>query len=91
MIELVGQPSSEGIVIGKAFLLVKDFLKVPRYKIKISDIEEEKEKFYGALKNTKEYFQSIKKTSKQSIATEQLYIFDFYLMFLEDKKFIAEV
>ena len=91
MIEFSGQPSSEGIVIGKAFLLIKHFLKIPRYRIKETDIDYEKTKFLEALKNTKEYFINIKKSSKQSIATEQLYIFDVYLMFLEDKKFIAEV
>jgi phosphotransferase system enzyme I (PtsI) len=91
MIELLGQPSSEGIVIGNAFLLVKHFLKIPRYRIKEFDIEYEKTKFFEALKNTKEYFLNIKRSSKQSMATEQLYIFDVYLMFLEDKKFMSEV
>lgn len=91
MIEFLGQPASEGIVIGKAFLLVKHFLKLPRYRIKESDIDYEKTKFYEALKNTKEYFINIKNSLKHSIATEQLYIFDVYLMFLDDKKFIAEV
>jgi phosphotransferase system enzyme I (PtsI) len=91
VIELTGQPSSEGLVIGKAFILVKHFFKIPRYRINVADIENEEKKFFNALKNTKEYFLSIKKTIKQSIPTEQLYIFDVYLMFLEDKKFISEV
>jgi len=45
VIELNGQPSSEGIVIGKAFLLMKDFLKIPIYKIKQTEVEKEKAKF----------------------------------------------
>ena len=91
MIELNGQPSSEGIVIGKAFLLMKDFLKIPRYKITQVEVEKEEERFYNALKKTKEYFLSIKKSFKQKMAKNQLYIFDVYIMFLEDKKFITEV
>lgn len=91
MIELNGQPSSEGIVIGKAFLLMKDFLKIPIYKIKQTEVEKEKARFCEALKKSKEYFLSIKKSFKQTMATHQLYIFDVYIMFLEDKKFITEV
>ncbi|MDY6821086.1 MAG: phosphoenolpyruvate--protein phosphotransferase [Deferribacterota bacterium] len=91
MIKFTGTPSSDGIAIGTVYLIERELFRLPRYRIEKKDVENEKARLYEAIERSKEYFRKIKISSKNVITAEHAYIFDAYLMFLNDKKFINEI
>lgn len=90
MIEFIGHAASEGISVGRCNLLEKYYFKVPRYSILKEDVVQETGKLEKAINKTKGYFNDIKAQSMNKVEKEHLFIFDVYLMLLDDDKYTGE-
>lgn len=90
MITLSGIKVSDGIVIGKAFILDKRIANVKRRNIDYSEVENEIEKLKKALNETEKYMLSVKEMTNGDLAASHQFIFDVYLMLLKDDMLIGE-
>lgn len=77
-----GIVASNGIVIGKAFVISQSKPELPRYEI--DDISEERNRLDQAMTMTKEQLEIIRTSLAQRAGEEEAAIFDAHLMLLED-------
>jgi len=91
VIELIGIPVAEGIVTGKTLLMGKGRLRVKKYNISEEKITEEIIKLQKAVVNTQSYMKNIKNLSYKDLGGNISYIFDVYLLLLEDKQFVGKI
>jgi len=87
---LSGIGTSDGIVIGKCYLLDRQKIKVRRYSISDEEISVEQNRLNNAVSEVVEYINNIKKISSENIEEEHAFIFDVYLMLLQDDMLIGE-
>lgn len=85
-----GQPASPGIIIGKAFVISKDF-KVPQQeKIKPANVEKEILRFKQAVEKTRQDILLIREKIISDIGNKDAEIFNAYILFLKDRSFIEK-
>ncbi len=90
MIELYGIPASEGIVIGKCYLLDRMARNIPRYSISEENIIPEEKRFMAAVEQASGYIEKVKQLSKNHLEEYHSFIFDVYLLLLKDDMLIGE-
>lgn len=84
-IYLKGLPASEGISIGKAHVIDSSKVKVYyQYILDPQGVEKELKRFERALRQTEEHFKNLKSKYAEIFGNEA-YLFDTYLMILNDK------
>ena len=85
MMRLQGVGASQGIAIGKIFLLTGDIIKVEERTIAMEEIEKEIKKFKRAIELTRKELAEIQIQAKQRIGKEGEQIFDAHQLLLDDK------
>lgn len=85
-----GIPASEGVVIGKSYLLDRTKTRVYKYKITENDIDAECKKLDEAVKKAESYIRSVREISKDKLGEDHAFIFDVYLLLLKDDMLIGE-
>ena len=90
-LKIKGIPASPGIVIGKAYLLDSQEIRVTKRRIKAAEIPGEINRFKEALARTKEEIIKIKDKISKEMGTEHGEIFSAHLLVLEDIMLIEEV
>lgn len=85
MIRLQGIGASQGIAIGKIFLLTGDIIKVEERTIAVAEIEKEIKKFKRAVELTRKELAEIQIQARQRIGKEGEQIFDAHQLLLDDK------
>jgi len=87
---LKGIASSDGISIGRCYILDRQKITVRRYNISAGEIASEKAKLTEAIEKTADFIQTSKTMSEDSLTEEHSFIFDIYLMLLRDNMLIGE-
>ncbi|WAM32647.1 phosphoenolpyruvate--protein phosphotransferase [Caldicellulosiruptor naganoensis] len=85
---ITGIPVSEGIGIGKAVIVKKE------YSIKrcsVDNIDKEIERFLDAIDKAKKEILEIKKHAEQNLGPDKAMIFDAHLLILDDPEFVKMV
>ena len=85
--EFKGIPASQGITIGKAFLVDKEKLKIPQIKINYNDVPDEVEKFYNCINSAIEEVMEIKEKILQKgeeLYKEEILLLDMQLLLLNN-------
>jgi len=85
MVRLKGIAASPGIVIGKAFTLSGDVVKVEERNISPEEVSAEIKKFNQAIKLTRKELCDIQVQAKQKMGKEGEKIFDVHQLLLDDK------
>ena len=85
---LKGDPAAPGIAIGKAFLLKKTNLPIPK---RIDYPGREKEKFLAALETAREQIRAIKMLTGERMGKGKARIFEAHLLILEDLDLLKTV
>lgn len=85
-----GIPASEGIVIGKCHLLDRSKVRVYKYYITEESIDSEHKKLDDAIQKTEDYIKSVRDISLDKIGEDHAFIFDVYLLLLQDDMLIGE-
>jgi phosphotransferase system enzyme I (PtsI) len=85
MVKLKGIAASPGIVIGKAFALTGDVVKVEERKISPDEVSNEIKKFKQAIELTRKELADIQIQAKQKIGKDGEKIFDVHQMLLNDE------
>ncbi|MBI2870589.1 MAG: phosphoenolpyruvate--protein phosphotransferase [Candidatus Omnitrophica bacterium] len=88
---LKGIPVSPGIVIGKAFILDPEDIKIPRTTIEEADIPKEIARFEDALTRTRAQILEIQERIGREMGAEHSDIFTAHVLVLEDRMLIEEV
>ena len=85
-LELHGIAASPGIVIGKAFLVNKEKLKIPEIKINSDEVANEIGRFYRCLNEVIENITSLKNKIEKDNRKEEALILDMQLLLLNDSQ-----
>jgi len=85
-----GVPASSGIVIGKAFVLAGDVVKVEQRELTAEQVPHEIDKFKKAIEATKNDLKKIQVKASVKIGKDGEKLFDVYQMLLEDAVIIDE-
>lgn len=85
-----GIASSDGISIGRCYILDRQKITVKRYSISADDIASEKMRLEQAIAKTADFISTSKTMSEDSLTEEHSFIFDIYLMLLRDNMLIGE-
>ena len=91
MIKLKGIGVSGGIGMGKALVLLKDDLSVPKRKITHDEISREIYKLEEALIDTRREISSLQKKISEEIGFDHGRIFEAHYLVLEDRVLIEDV
>ena len=90
MIELIkGIAVSDGIVVGKAFVLDEEIIVIEK-KI-IDDVDNELLRLKTAINKSKLQIDTIKEKASFTLEYDKLALFDAHMMFLEDPEFVGEM
>jgi len=87
---LKGIASSDGISIGRCYILDRQKINVRRYNISADEVASEKQKLKAAIAKTADFISTSKTMSEDSLTEEHAFIFDIYLMLLRDNMLIGE-
>lgn len=90
MIEITGIPASDGIAIGKCYILDRKKVPVRRYAIQEEQVESEKQRLIAAILETEKHIKQVKIESVDRIGDDHAFIFDVYLLLLADDMLIGE-
>jgi phosphotransferase system enzyme I (PtsI) len=88
---LKGIPAASGVVIGKAFVLGSETLKIPKHKVSESSIPKEIARFEEALIKTRMEILDIQKKISKEMGIKHAQIFNAHLLVLEDRTLIEGV
>ncbi len=91
MEKIKGVPVSEGRALGKILLLSIEDIKYEKIAIQIEALEGEKEKLQKALSDTREVLDSLIENAKTDNQTDQIEIFETYIIMLSDVMLIQEI
>lgn len=83
--------ASEGIAIGKAFVLPNWEWEMPEQKIGVPDLAAEFERLYEGVKRSKSEIRQIKTEINEFIGSEESGIFEAHLAILDDPVFMNEI
>ncbi len=86
-----GISASPGVAIGKAFLYNSEDIRVPKIKLKLSEIPHEIARFEEALIKTRSELITIRNNISSEMGTKHGEIFNAHLLVLEDSMIIDEV
>lgn len=86
-----GLAASEGIAIGKAFVLPNWEWELPEQKIGVADLAMEFERLYEGVKRSKSEIHQMKTEMNEVVGTEEAGIFEAHLAILEDPVFMNEI
>lgn len=89
MIQGIG--ASNGIAIGKAFVLPNWEWDLPEQKIDVADLAREFDRLYEGIRTSKVEIEQMKDELREVVGTEESYIFDAHLAILEDPVFMNEI
>ncbi|MEK0313143.1 phosphoenolpyruvate--protein phosphotransferase [Cohnella sp. 56] len=89
MIHAIG--GSEGIAIGKAFVLPNWEWELPEQKIEALDLAHEFERLYEGVKQSKSEIHQMKHELDETVGREEVSIFDAHLAILDDPVFMNEI
>jgi phosphoenolpyruvate-protein phosphotransferase (PTS system enzyme I) len=90
-LDISGVAVSPGIVIGKAFVLYGDTVKVEPKGIRADAVQEEVDKFVMALERTREELQGFKNEAAQRLGDKDAAIFEVHQMLLQDETVRDEI
>jgi len=82
---------SSGIVIGRAFVLYGDLIKVERRTLRKDQVEAEVEKLVRAIERTREELQVFRTETAQRLGEKDAQIFDVHQMLLQDEMVLNEI
>lgn len=88
---LKGIAVSPGIAIGRAQIMQRQEAPIVRKKLKASQVEKEKDRFFRALEKSKNQLLRLKEKILNEIGEALAFIFDAYISILEDKVFVNQV
>jgi phosphotransferase system enzyme I (PtsI) len=89
---ITGIPVSPGMVIGKAFLYLKeDFQEIPRYAIEKAQVDTEWKRLLAAIAEAEEDIRALHERASREMTREQADIFQAHLMMLDDTEFQAQI
>lgn len=89
MIQALG--ASEGIAIGRAFVLPHWEWELPDKKIDVADLAKEFERLYEGIRRSKSEIVKIKSELDDTVGVQEMSIFDAHLAILDDPVFMNEV
>ncbi|PLX69686.1 MAG: phosphoenolpyruvate--protein phosphotransferase [Denitrovibrio sp.] len=90
MRKLNGIPSSDGISIGRCYVLDRQKIQVRHYFISDEEVPLEIARLKKGIAETAEFINTSKTMSEDSLTEEHSFIFDVYLMLLRDNMLIGE-
>ena len=90
-----GIPSSDGVVIGNAYIFSStagiETTHIPKYIIKTGEEEKEIKRFNNAIFSTQEEFKHAKRELAKRVGAKHSKIFDAHILILEDQVFLDQV
>jgi phosphoenolpyruvate-protein phosphotransferase (PTS system enzyme I) len=89
MIQALG--ASDGIAIGKAFVLPQWDWELPEQKIDVADLAKEFDRLYEGVRRSKSEIARIKSELDEAVGIQESSIFDAHIAILEDPVFMNEV
>ncbi|MFC5403171.1 phosphoenolpyruvate--protein phosphotransferase [Cohnella soli] len=89
MIQALG--ASQGIAIGKAFVLPHWEWELPDQRIDVADLAKEFERLYEGIRRSKTEINRMKTELDEAVGSEEASIFDAHLAILEDPVFMNEI
>jgi phosphoenolpyruvate-protein phosphotransferase (PTS system enzyme I) len=89
MIQALG--ASQGIAIGKAFVLPQWEWELPDQKIDVADLAKEFDRLYEGVRRSKSEINQMKTELDEAVGAEEASIFDAHLAILEDPVFMNEI
>ncbi len=89
MIQALG--ASQGIAIGKAFVLPHWEWELPDQKIDVADLAKEFDRLYEGIRRSKTEINQMKTELDEVVGSEESSIFDAHLAILEDPVFMNEI
>ncbi|QMV40313.1 phosphoenolpyruvate--protein phosphotransferase [Cohnella cholangitidis] len=89
MIQAIG--ASQGIAIGKAFVLPHWEWELPDQKIDVADLAKEFDRLYEGIRRSKTEINQMKTELDEAVGSEEASIFDAHLAILEDPVFMNEI
>jgi phosphotransferase system enzyme I (PtsI) len=87
--KLEGIPSSDGISIGRCYVLDRQKIQVRHYDITADDVADELAKLAQGVQRTADFIETSKTMGEDSLTEEHAFIFDIYLMLLRDNMLIG--
>lgn len=89
MIQALG--ASDGIAIGKAFVLPHWEWELPEHRLDVGDLAKEFDRLYEGIRRSKTEINQMKNELDGAVGTEESSIFDAHLAILEDPVFMNEI
>ncbi len=89
MIQALG--ASDGIAIGKAFVLPHWEWELPEQKIDVADLAKEFERLYEGIRRSKSEIAKIKSELDDAVGVQESSIFDAHMAILDDPVFMNEI
>jgi len=86
-----GLGASQGIAIGKAFVLPHWEWELPDQKIDVSDLAKEFDRLYEGIRRSKTEISQMKTELDEAVGSDEASIFDAHLAILEDPVFMNEI
>jgi phosphotransferase system enzyme I (PtsI) len=84
---LKGIGASEGVAMGKVFIVAHEDLNIE--KIEIENTEKEEKRLLEAVENSKKQLLRVKEKAAEKLGEEEVQIFDAHLMVLEDPELVS--
>ncbi|MCG8421796.1 MAG: phosphoenolpyruvate--protein phosphotransferase [Proteobacteria bacterium] len=85
-----GTPASSGIGIGRAYLVDRRRIKVPKRRIRFDQVEDEVERFQVALKGSDRQLERIKQKLEERTESEHYKIIEAHQLILHDEHLVDE-
>jgi len=85
-----GIAASPGISIGEAFIYNQDFL-IPKFSLSSMQIEKEIDRFYDALRKTKEEYERLRLKLVEEMGEDEGKFLDAHILMTEDQSLIQEI
>lgn len=89
MIQALG--ASEGIAIGKAFVLPNWEWELPDQKIDVADLAKEFDRLYEGVRRSKHEIARMKSELDEAVGAQESSIFDAHIAILDDPVFMNEI
>lgn len=89
MIQATG--ASEGIAIGRAFVLPHWEWELPDHRIDVADLAKEFERLYEGVRRSKSEIEKLKMELNEAVGVQESSIFDAHIAILDDPVFLNEI
>lgn len=91
MIELKGISVSPGIAKGKVFLFTEEKLTIPKYVVKIEEIEKEIKRFLEAIEKAIAEIKTIQEKNSHELGDAERSLLDSHILMLNDPEFKSQI